>query len=108
MRRLFWLGVGAVAGASGTIWAERKVRSQLEQLGPDHLVVAAGNKAKGVGRSVADAVAEGRGAMRDREAELRSSYDTSARTAGTHRTPPSTSAPTRPSTGSWGGGGRHR
>ena len=34
MRRLFWLGVGAIAGASGTVWAERKVRSRLEQLGP--------------------------------------------------------------------------
>ncbi len=32
MRRLFWLGVGAVAGASGTIWAEHKVRARMEQL----------------------------------------------------------------------------
>jgi hypothetical protein len=108
MRRLFWLGIGAVAGASGTVWAERKVRSRLEQLGPEHMVVTAGNKARDVGRSVVDAVAEGRGAMREREAELRSSYDTSGRAgAAPHRTATGAS-PTRPSTGSWGGTSRHR
>ena len=107
MRRLFWLGVGAVAGASGTLWAERKVRARLDQLGPEHLVVTAGNKARDVGRTVVDAVAEGRGAMRDREAELRTSYDPSARSAAVHRSTPSAPA-SRPSTGSWGGSGRHR
>jgi hypothetical protein len=108
MRRLFWLGVGAIAGASGTVWAERKVRSRLEMLGPDHMVVTAGNKARDVGRTVVDAVSEGRGAMRDREAELRGSYDTSGRRSnGAHRAP-STGAPSRPSTGTWGGADRHR
>jgi hypothetical protein len=71
MRRLFWLGVGAVAGASGTIWTERKVRRRLDALQPDHLVVQAGGRARDVGRSVLDAVAEGRGAMREREVQLR-------------------------------------
>ncbi len=101
MRRLFWLGVGAVAGASGTIWAEHKVRARIEQLGPEHLVVSAGNKARGVGRSVADAVSEGRGAMRDREAQLRRTYDPATRVS-THRA--ATSAPataTRPSSTTW-------
>jgi hypothetical protein len=109
MRRLFWLGVGAIAGASGTIWAERKVRTRLEALQPDHLVVAAGNRARDVGRSVVDAVADGRGAMREREAELRRTYDrdrpSSAAGADLHRPP---AVPTRPRSGSWGGGGAHR
>lgn len=105
MRRLFWLGVGAIAGASGTIWAEHKVRTRIEQLGPEHLVVTAGNKARDVGRSVVDAVAEGRGAMREREAELRSTYDPAARGPAVHRTP-SAPAPTRPSTGTWSRGPR--
>ena len=108
MRRLFWLGVGAIAGASGTVWAERKVRSQLEMLGPDHLVVTAGNKARDVGRSVADAVAEGRGAMREREAQLRGTYDTPGRTSPVAHRAPTGATPTRPSTGTWGGAGRHR
>jgi len=75
MRRLFWMGVGAVAGASGTIWTERKVRRRLDSLQPDHLVVQAGERAKDVGRSVLDAVAEGRGAMRERELQLRDRLD---------------------------------
>ena len=108
MRRLFWLGVGAIAGASGTIWAEHKVRARLDQLGPDHLVVTAGNRARDVGRSVVDAVAEGRGAMRAREDELRRSYDPANRTGSVHRSPSSV-APTRPTTGSWSTGpNRHR
>lgn len=108
MRRLFWLGVGAVAGASGTVWAERKVRSRLDQLAPDHLVVSAGNKARDVGRSVVDAVVEGRGAMREREDELRSAYRTGPTSAALHRPAP-TASPTRPSTGTWSRGGpRHR
>lgn len=108
MRRLFWLGVGAVAGASGTVWAERKVRSRLDQLAPDHLVVSAGNKARDVGRSVVDAVAEGRGAMREREDELRRSYATGPASSTTHRGVHA-SPPTRPSTGTWSRGGpRHR
>lgn len=71
MRRLFWLGVGAAAGASGTVYVQQKVRQRLEALGPDHVVTAAGNTAKRVGRTVVDAVSEGRSAMRDREIELR-------------------------------------
>jgi hypothetical protein len=105
MRRLFWLGVGAIAGASGTIWAEHKVRTRLEQLGPEHMVVTAGNKARDVGRSVVDAVAEGRGAMREREAELRSTYDPTTRGPVVHRSA-AAPAPTRPSTGTWSRGPR--
>jgi hypothetical protein len=82
MKRLFWLGVGAIAGASGTVWAERKVRTQIEALQPDHLAVAAGHKAVAVGRTVVDAVLDGRDAMRDREFELRGRYD---RPAARHR-----------------------
>ena len=75
MKRLFWLGVGAVAGASGTIWAERKVRTQLDALQPDHLVVAAGNRAVAAGRNLVDAVLDGRDAMRERELQLHGRYD---------------------------------
>lgn len=88
MKRLFWFGVGTIAGASGTIWTERKVRSRIEALQPDHLVVSAGHRAKSIGRTVVDAVAEGRGAMREREADLRERLDLD---------------PSRSSTPSWGG-----
>lgn len=106
MRRLFWLGVGAIAGASGTVWAERKVRARMDALAPDHLVVAAGHRARSVGRSVVDAVADGRGAMREREAELRSQYDGPSRS---ERVRPAPSAPTRPRNATWSSGAsRHR
>jgi hypothetical protein len=111
MRRLFWLGVGVVAGASGTVWAERKVRTQLDALAPDHLVISAGNKAKSVGRSVADAVVEGRGAMRAREDELRSTYDAPRRPAGASMPRPEPSGrptATRPRSGWDRGSTRHR
>lgn len=75
MRRLFWFGVGAATGASGTVWLERKVRARLEALQPDHLVVTAQDRARSMGRSVVDAMSEGRGAMRDRESQLRRRYD---------------------------------
>jgi hypothetical protein len=114
MRRIFWMGVGAVAGASGTIWAERKVRSRLEALQPDHLVVTAGNRALSVGRTVVDAVAEGRGAMREREAELRGRLELDTRpdhrshvasvTAPTVRERPAT----RPRTVEWPSPRHHR
>ena len=75
MKRLFWLGVGAVAGASGTVWAERKVRTQIEALQPEHLVVTAGHRAVAAGRHLVDAVLDGRDAMRSREFELHGRYD---------------------------------
>lgn len=71
MKRMFWLGLGVIAGATGTVWAERKVKERLDALSPDSLAVAAGHRAKAAGRSVVAAVAEGRGAMREREWEMR-------------------------------------
>lgn len=74
MKRLFWLGIGAAAGAGGTIWAERKVRTRMEAMSPDQLVARAGRRAGAAGRSVVDAITEGRDAMRTREDELRGRY----------------------------------
>lgn len=74
MRRMFWLSVGVIAGASGTVWAERKVRTQLDALQPDHLVVLAQKRATTVGRQILAAALEGREAMQDRESELREQY----------------------------------
>ncbi len=79
MKRLFWLGVGAAFGATGTVWAERKVKNQIEALAPDQLVIRAGQKAGDAGRSILDAVSEGRDAMRARETELRGQYQPTVR-----------------------------
>ena len=82
MRRLFWLGIGTVAGAAGTVWTERKVKERLDALAPDHAVRVAAEKAKGAGRTVVDAVTEGRSAMVEREQELRARRDAARPPAG--------------------------
>lgn len=74
MRRLFWMGVGAAAGASGTVWAQRRVRGAIEDLGAEQVVAAAGKGARVVARTVVAAVGEGRDAMAQREQELRSRF----------------------------------
>ncbi|MEI2638148.1 MAG: hypothetical protein V9F03_03985 [Microthrixaceae bacterium] len=74
MKRIFWFGIGAAAGAGSTVWAERKVRSQIEALSPDQLVVRATKRAGQAGRNIIDAVTDGRDAMRTREDELRTRY----------------------------------
>ncbi len=75
MRRLFWLGIGTVAGAAGTVWTERKVKERLDALAPEHAVKVAAEKAKDAGRTVVEAVTEGRAAMAEREQELRARRD---------------------------------
>ena len=89
------MGIGATAGAAGTVWAQQQVKRRLDALGPEHLVVTAGNTAKKVGRSVADAVSEGRSVMRDREDELKARRDGQEVPRPAHRVPP-VSAPRRP------------
>ncbi|MFZ4517724.1 MAG: hypothetical protein ACOYOP_05025 [Microthrixaceae bacterium] len=106
-KRLVWFGIGAAAGASGAVWAEQQVRRRLDALGPDHVVSAAGRSAKRVGRTVADAVAEGRAAMREREDELTLRRDVRAglrevpqgRPGSTDRSRHATTAGSRPRRG---------
>jgi hypothetical protein len=74
MRRLFWLSVGAAAGATGTVWTQHKVRERIDAMGPEHVVRAAGRSAQAAGRRVLDAVGEGRVAMSVREVELRERF----------------------------------
>jgi hypothetical protein len=74
-KRVVWFGLGAAAGASGVVWAEQQVRRRLDDLGPDHVVQVAGRSARRLGRSVLDAVAEGRSTMLDTEDELRARRD---------------------------------
>ncbi len=68
---MFWLGVGAAAGASGTIWAQRRVRGAIEELGAEQVVSLAARGARVATRTVVAALGEGREAMAEREFELR-------------------------------------
>lgn len=66
-KRLLWFGLGTATGAAGTVWAERRLRAQLERARPDHL-------AQQARRAVRAALEEGRAAAREREQELRRRY----------------------------------
>jgi hypothetical protein len=66
-KRVVWFGVGAAAGTVGTVWAERKVRSQIDRARPI-------NVADSARRAVRVALQEGRTAAREREIELRERY----------------------------------
>lgn len=88
MRRLFWMGLGAAAGASGTVWAQRRVRGAIEELGAEQVVAAAGKGARAVARGVVSAVGEGREGMAQREQELRTRFHGTESTLDLRRSRP--------------------
>ena len=87
-KRVTWFVTGAAAGVGGSLYAKRRVQQAIDRLTPEYVQEAAKAKARAVGDTVADAVREGRQAMREREAELRGepsplgrAIDTTARVA---------------------------
>jgi len=73
LRRLFWLTVGLAIGFGSSFWMFRVVSETLARYTPEQV---ADDLAAALSRLVADvrsAVAEGRQAMAEAEAELRSS-----------------------------------
>ncbi|HET7652320.1 MAG TPA: hypothetical protein VFK42_04730 [Acidimicrobiales bacterium] len=70
-RRLFWLVVGAGFGFGVAFWLMRFVRSTVERWSPERVSSDVAGALRQFGADLKDAVAEGREAMRDREAELR-------------------------------------
>ena len=69
MRRLFWVGVGVTAAVLAARW----LREQRAKYGPSNVADRVVEGAQDVGRLVAVSVAEGRKAMADKEAEIRTS-----------------------------------
>ena len=63
LKRVRWLVTGAAIGAGGSVWAKRKAKSAVERYAPPGVLDAASRRLRG-------ALAEGRTAMREREAEL--------------------------------------
>lgn len=78
-KRVIWMGVGAAAGSIGTVWAERKVRAQIDKVAEKATVQHAANTARDkivdVRDTVVAAVTEGRSTKASTEAELRRSVD---------------------------------
>ena len=68
MRRLFWIGVGAGI----TVMALRWARKQRDRFGPDAVTTKLAQGAQDLRDLVKVSLAEGRRAMAEKEAELRS------------------------------------
>lgn len=74
-RRLFWLVIGAGFGFGVAFWLMRFVRSTVEKWSPERVSSDLADAMRQLGTDVRAAVAEGREAMREREAELRAELE---------------------------------
>ena len=77
-RRLLWLIVGAGFGFGVSFWLMRFVRETAARYTPERVSADLADALKSLGSDLRAAVAEGREAMREREAELRSEVEHAA------------------------------
>jgi hypothetical protein len=74
-KRLFWLMIGAMLGVGGSWWVTRTVKQKLARYLPARLTSDVAHAAQSGTTQLKAAVADGRVAMRQREAELRAELD---------------------------------
>lgn len=74
-KRLFWLLMGIGFGFGVSFWLMRFVRSTVERYTPERVSADLGSALKQFGADLRAAAAEGREAMREKEAELRRELD---------------------------------
>ena len=70
-KRLFWLMVGAGFGFGMSFWLMRFVRETVERYGPQRVTADVRAAFTRFGQDLRAALAEGRTAMHEREAELK-------------------------------------
>jgi hypothetical protein len=87
MKRVSWFVGGVAAGAVGANYAKKKVRSTAAQMSPVVVARGAADRVRAGGRQLADAVREGRDAMRYHEDELRARRDGRLETLNEHVSP---------------------
>ena len=75
LKRARWFLMGVVAGVAGTVWALVHGRAKVQELTPAHVAGELASKARTRLDDVRAAIFEGRLAMREREAELRSELE---------------------------------
>lgn len=71
VKRLFWVGVGFGASTWLQYQLRKRVRIAAARLSPDSVALRTVDRVRGLGGGLLDALADGRAAMRQREAELR-------------------------------------
>jgi hypothetical protein len=76
-RRLFWLLVGVGFGFGASFWMMRFVKETMARYSPERVSADLAGAVKGLGTDIRLAVADGREAMREREAALRAELDRS-------------------------------
>jgi hypothetical protein len=74
-RRLFWLIVGAGFGFGMSFWLMRFVRETVNRYTPERVSSDLARALRTFGADLRAAVADGRAAMREREAELRAELE---------------------------------
>jgi len=70
-RRLFWLLMGVGFGFGTSFWMMRFVKETAARYSPERVSNDMADALKGLGADLRLALADGRAAMREREAELR-------------------------------------
>ncbi len=84
-KRTFWFTTGATAGFGGAMWIRRRVLRTVRRYTPDQVQADVTTSVRRLGTGLRDAVTEGRSAMADREAELRSELKPGAGPGGIDR-----------------------
>jgi hypothetical protein len=78
-KRARWIVMGMGFGASASVWAQRRLKRWLRSYTPPEVAARAAQRTtQAAGRTAGEvrtALAEGRQAMRQREAELRAEVD---------------------------------
>ena len=70
-KRLFWLMIGVGFGFGVSFWMMRFLRETMQRYTPERVSSDLAEAVKGLGADLRAAVADGREAMREREAEIR-------------------------------------
>ena len=78
-KRLFWLMVGVGFGFGMSFWFMRFMRETAKRYTPERVSGDLADAMRGLGADLRAAVADGRAAMREREAEIRAELASSSR-----------------------------
>jgi hypothetical protein len=78
-KRLFWLSVGTLLGLATSFWAQRRLRQAVGRLAPENVRRQMSWSARTLVEDLRAAAADGRVAMREREAFLRAELRPRAR-----------------------------